>query len=148
MERTRGFKERRYIEELRIITKSTAIDCVIDDDFDRIIYVVKKGDMGIAIGKRGDNIKKMEKILGKRIEMVEQADTPEEFIVNILKPAEISRIAPDEHTDKVNIIVKKKNDLGIAIGKGGSNIEKVRILCKRFFNMNIGDIRIEGGDYG
>ncbi|MDD1694845.1 MAG: NusA-like transcription termination signal-binding factor, partial [Methanoregula sp.] len=29
MERNIGFKERRYIEELRILTKSTALDCVI-----------------------------------------------------------------------------------------------------------------------
>ena len=35
MERTIGFKERRYIEELRILTKATAIDCLIDDRFDR-----------------------------------------------------------------------------------------------------------------
>ena len=53
MERNLGFKERRYIEELRILTKSTALDCLIDDKFDRIIYVIKAGDMGYAIGKRG-----------------------------------------------------------------------------------------------
>ena len=52
MERNLGFKERRYIEELRILTKSTALDCLIDDKFDRIIYVIKAGDMGYAIGKR------------------------------------------------------------------------------------------------
>ncbi len=33
MERNIGFKERRYIEELRILTRSTALDCVIDDRF-------------------------------------------------------------------------------------------------------------------
>ncbi|MCK4269224.1 MAG: KH domain-containing protein, partial [Methanogenium sp.] len=59
------FKERRYIEELRILTKSTAIDCIIDDNFDRVIYIIRKGDMGFAIGKRGDNIRKMQRVLGK-----------------------------------------------------------------------------------
>lgn len=54
MERNIGFKERRYIEELRILTKSTAFDCIIDDRFDRVIYVVKQGDMGFAIGKKGE----------------------------------------------------------------------------------------------
>jgi N utilization substance protein A len=145
MERTLGFKERRYIEELRIITRSTALDCIIDDQFDRVIYVIKKGDMGIAIGKKGDNIKKMQRVLGKRIEMVEEAATIEEFIANILKPAEISGTVIDEKTGKLNILVKRKGDLGIAIGKGGSNVEKARILLKRFYNQDIGEILLAEG---
>lgn len=145
MERTLGFKERRYIEELRIITRSTALDCIIDDQFDRVIYVIKKGDMGIAIGKKGDNIKKMQRILGKRIEMVEEAATIQEFIANILKPAEISGTVIDEKTGKLNILVKRKSDLGIAIGKGGSNVEKARILLKRFYHQDIGEILLAEG---
>src|SRR5271169_4482559 len=89
MERNIGFKERRYIEELRILTKSTALDCVIDDRFDRVIYVIRQGDMGLAIGKKGENIKRLQNVLGKRIEMVEFAEIPDEFIMNIFKPAEV-----------------------------------------------------------
>lgn len=62
MERNIGFKERRYIEELRILTKSTALDCVIDERFSRIIYVIRPGDMGLAIGKKGENIRRMQKL--------------------------------------------------------------------------------------
>ncbi|NYT05679.1 MAG: NusA-like transcription termination signal-binding factor [Methanomicrobiales archaeon] len=139
MHRTIGFKERRYIEELRILTKSIALDCIIDDQYDRVIYVIKRGDMGIAIGKKGDNIKKMQKVLGKRIEMVEEAQNLDEFIRNIFKPVEIAEVVRDDE-QRYNIVIKKKNDLGIAIGKGGANIEKARILCKRFFGIEIGDI--------
>jgi N utilization substance protein A len=149
MHRTLGFKERRYIEELRILTKSTAIDCIIDDQFDRVIYVVKKGDMGIAIGKHGDNIKKMQRVLGKRIEMVEEAPDPASFVANILKPVEVGGLKKDESTGKYDIIIRKKSDLGIAIGKGGANIEKARVLGKRFFGIDIGEIIVEkesGGD--
>ena len=71
LERTIRFKERQYIEEILILTKLTAIDCLIDHRFDRIIHVIKQGDMGLAIGKSGDNIKKMSRVLGKRIEIVE-----------------------------------------------------------------------------
>jgi len=53
MERTIGFKERRYIEELRILTRATAIDCVIDEKFERVIYIIRQGDMGLAIGRKG-----------------------------------------------------------------------------------------------
>jgi len=143
MHRTLGFKERRYVEELRILTKSTAIDCIIDDQFGRVIYVIKKGDMGIAIGKRGDNIKKMQRVLGKRIEMVEEAPEPASFITHILKPVEVGGLRKDETTGKYDIIIRKKGDLGIAIGKGGANIEKARLLSKRFFGIDIGEIIVE-----
>jgi N utilization substance protein A len=143
MHRTLGFKERRYIEELRILTKSTAIDCFIDDQFNRVIYVIKKGDMGIAIGKHGDNIKKMQKVLGKRIEMVEEASEPESFVTNILKPVDVRGVQIDEQSGKHDIIIRKKSDLGIAIGKGGANVEKARILSKRFFGIDIGEIIVE-----
>jgi len=67
-----GFKERRYIEELRILTGAVAFDCIIDERFNRVIYVIKTGDMGLAIGRKGDNIRKMEKVLGRRVEMPQE----------------------------------------------------------------------------
>lgn len=140
MERNIGFKERRYIEELRILTKSTALDCVIDDRFDRVIYVVRPGDMGLAIGKKGENIKRLTNVLGKRIEMVEFADTPDAFIANIFKPAEVAVVEHTPENGPVNIFVRQKSDLGIAIGKAGCNIEKARILCHRFYGADIGEV--------
>nr|WP_320161751.1 NusA-like transcription termination signal-binding factor [uncultured Methanoregula sp.] len=139
MERNIGFKERRYIEELRILTKSTALDCVIDDRFDRVIYVIRPGDMGLAIGKKGENIRRLQNVLGKRIEMVEYDETPDAFIANIFKPAEVVGI--DRTAEgPVNVLVRQRTDLGIAIGKAGCNIEKARILCRRFFGLEVGEV--------
>lgn len=142
MDRTITFKERRYIEELRILTKSTALDCVIDERFDRIIYVIKKGDMGLAIGKKGDNIRKMQRVLGRKIEMVEYAEDPGEFIANIFKPAEVVAVERKAEGEKINIRVRKKSDLGIAIGKAGSNVEKARTLCKRFLHLDVDEVLV------
>lgn len=135
-----GFKERRYIEELRIITKSTAIDCIIDDSFDRVIYVVRRGDMGIAIGKNGENIRKMQKVLGKRVEMVEEAENLQEFVKHIFRPVEVSSQQPATEDSPMNIFVPNKSDLGIAIGRGGANVEKARLLCRRFYHVEVGEI--------
>lgn len=140
MERNIGFKERRYIEELRILTKSTALDCVIDDRFDRVIYVIRPGDMGLAIGKKGENIRRLANVLGKRIEMVEFSDTPESFITNIFKPAEVSAVEHPQEDGPVNVFVRQKSDLGIAIGKAGCNIEKARLLCRRFYGLDVGEV--------
>ncbi len=139
-----GFKERRYIEELRILTKSIAIDCIVDDAFDRIIYVVKKGDMGLAIGKNGDNIRRMQRVLGRRIEMVEEGDSLDEFVRNTLRPIDVLKTEAVLDTDKTRVVIKKRGDLGIAIGRGGCNVEKLRLLCRRMYNAEISDIIVEG----
>jgi len=146
MERSLGFKERRYIEELRILTKATAVDCVIDDRFERIIYVIRPGDMGLAIGKGGDNIKKMSRVLGKRIEMVEYNEDREVFIANMFKPADISEVSFGGQGESVMVTVPDKADFGLAIGKGGSTIEKARILVRRFYGKEVGDILTSTGD--
>jgi N utilization substance protein A len=143
MERSIGFKERRYIEELRILTKATAIDCVIDEKFDRVIYIIKKGDMGLGIGKKGENIKRMQNVLGKRIEMVEYAAEREAFIANIFKPVEVSRVEREPSSGELVITIARKSDLGTAIGKKGANIEKARILLRKFWGEEIGDLRWE-----
>jgi N utilization substance protein A len=143
MERSIGFKERRYIEELRILTKATAIDCVIDEKFERVIYVIKKGDMGLGIGKKGENIRRMQNVLGKRIEMVEYAGELEEFIANIFKPIVISRVEKDSSTGEIIITIARKGDLGTAIGRKGANIEKARLLVRKFWGNEIGDLRWE-----
>ncbi|RXE55155.1 transcription elongation factor NusA [Methanoculleus taiwanensis] len=140
MNRTICFKERRYIEELRILTKATAVDCIIDERFDRIIYVIREGDMGLAIGRKGANIKKMQKVLGRRVEMVEFAQEPTAFVQNIFKPADILEVqsAAEGRTD----VFVRKSDLGIAIGKGGCMIEKARLLIARFLGRELGEIQV------
>jgi N utilization substance protein A len=146
MERTIGFKERRYIEELRILTRATAVDCIIDEKFDRIIYLIRPGDMGLAIGKGGENSKKMQKVLGKKIEMVEYSEDLRIFLENIFKPAEVSDLHIHEDSGKVDVYIRRKADLGLAIGKGGANVEKARILLKRFFHRDIGDVVFYEGE--
>jgi N utilization substance protein A len=143
MERTIGFKERRYIEELRILTKSTAIDCLMDERFDRIIYVIRPGDMGLAIGKKGENIRRLSKVLGKKIEMVEFSENPEEFIANIFRPALLSAVENNKE-GRVDIVIQRRSDLGIAIGRGGANVEKARLLLRRFFGSELGEILCPG----
>jgi N utilization substance protein A len=146
MERSIGFKERRYIEELRIFTRATAVDCIVDERFDRVIYVIKPGDMGLAIGRKGENINRLSRQLGRRLEMVEYGETPAEFVANIIRPAELAGLVPADEGPPVDIVIRRRADLGIVIGRGGSTIEKVRLLCRRFFDLEINDVLIAPGE--
>ena len=45
-------------------TGAMARDCIIDNRLSRIIFVVNKGEMGLAIGKNGQSIKDIQKSIG------------------------------------------------------------------------------------
>ena len=83
MIRTICFKERRYIEELRILTRATALDCIIDERFDRIVYLIKEEIWALLSAGR-KQYPKMQRVLGKRIEMVEYSPEIERFTKMLL----------------------------------------------------------------
>ncbi|MGZ4923051.1 MAG: NusA-like transcription termination signal-binding factor, partial [Halobacteriota archaeon] len=82
----------RYIALFESLTQAVARDCYIDDENDRVIFVVKKGDMGLAIGKNGNNINRVKRSIGKHIEIVEFSDDVEEFIANALQPVSVKKV--------------------------------------------------------
>jgi N utilization substance protein A len=45
----------------------------------------------------------------------------------------------------MNVFVSDKNDVGIAIGKGGCTIEKARLLIRRFYGYEVGEVFPEEG---
>ena len=129
--------EMRYIALFESITGATANDCVIDDDNDRIIFVTKKGDMGLAIGKGGKNINTLRKMVGRYVEVVEHGDTADDLIRNSLAPARIREIRITEKPEKKIVVIEvESRDKALAIGKNGRTIDKARMLAKRYFQID------------
>ena len=130
-----GGNEIRYISLFESITGAVARDCIIAED--RIIFIVKAGNIGLAIGKKGVNIKRVRDFLQKPIEVVEFAENAEEFIKNTLAPARIKLISLNERRDgkTVAVVTVDEKDRGIAIGKNGKNVARARLLARRHFNI-------------
>jgi len=130
-------KEMSYIALFENITSATARDCIVDDELNRIIYIVKEGDIGVAIGKNGKNIRLLERMTGKKHEIIEYAENPAQFIKNALKPARVNEVRITERPDGKSIAVVSVNprDKGVAIGKNGRNAERIRFLAKRYFQI-------------
>jgi len=130
-------REMRYIALFESITGATVRDCIIDEDLSRIIFIIKEGDVGMAIGRRGKNIHLLEKMTGKKHEIIEHSDSPVQFIKNALKPARVKEIRITERPDGKTIAVVSVNprDKGVAIGKNGRNAERIRFLAKRYFQI-------------
>jgi N utilization substance protein A len=120
------------------ITGAAAVDVVLDDDGERIIFVVREKQLGKAIGKGGSNVKAAAEAFGRTIDVVEIADTPEEFVKSALAPARVEEVKIVVHRDgnRVASVTVKTEDRGIAIGKDGRNVARARILARRHFDLN------------
>jgi N utilization substance protein A len=119
-------------------TGAMARDCIIDNRLSRIIFVVNKGEMGLAIGKNGQSIKDIQKSIGKTIELVEYSEDPKEFILNALNSKFIDDVKIDEHSNgKTTATIKVvANKTGAIVGREGRNAEKARLIAKRYFEIN------------
>lgn len=119
------------------ISGATARDCVIDTKVDRVIFVVNRGEMGLAIGRSGETIKKVQKAIGKQVELVEWAEDAKQFVLNSLNPQFVTEIRMSEKPDgtkSLTVIVNEKKK-GAVLGKGGRNAEKARLLARRYFSI-------------
>jgi N utilization substance protein A len=126
----------RYIALFESLTRAVARDCYIDDENDRVIFVVKKGDMGLAIGKNGNNINRVKRSIGKHIEIVEFSDDVDEFIANALQPVSVKKVqVVTKESKKLAFVEVTSKDRGIAIGKNGRNINKAKVLTHRHYGL-------------
>ena len=119
------------------VSGATAKDCVVDSKEERIIFLVGKGEMGLAIGKGGASIKNVERLVGKPVELVEDSDDPKDFIRNMLNPNYISEIRLTDRLDGTRIatVIVDERRKGAVVGKNGRNAEKARLLARRYFDV-------------
>lgn len=124
------------------MTGAMARDCIIDDKMNRVIFVVAKGQMGLAIGKDGASVKKIERALRRPVEVVEWADDVEGIIRSSLGSKYVQEIRMAERMDgtKGVVVVVDYRKKGAALGIGGKNAEKVRLLLRRYHG--IGSVQI------
>ncbi len=126
----------RYIALFERLTGAVARDCIVDEENDRIIFVVKNGDMGLAIGKNGNNINRVKKSIGKHIEIVEHSDDLNEFVANALQPVAVKKVQIVSKDCKRTAYVEvMSKDKGLAIGKNGRNILKAKVLVQRHYGL-------------
>jgi N utilization substance protein A len=128
--------EMKFIQLLQNMTGATIVDCIIDND--TIIFTVKKGEVGLAVGKGGEKIKRFRSMTNKQVEIYEYMNEAEKFIKNALKPAKIKdiRLVDRMEGKKIAMVTVEPKDKGIAIGKNGDNIKKIRFLAKRYFQLD------------
>jgi len=89
--------------------------------------------VGACVGIRGSRIKNIvEEVAGEKIDIVRFNESPQVFIANGLKPAEIREILLNRDINRATVLVAE-DQLSLAIGKKGQNVR----LAARLTGWNI-----------
>ena len=112
-------------------TGAVVKDCIINGN--DVTFIVKEGDMGLAIGKGGSVVNRLKKEFDKEIHIYEHSDDPSKFIINVLFPVKVDKVEISGREARVFIdrLQKKR-----AIGKGGKKINTAKDLALRHFGID------------
>lgn len=121
----------RYVSLFQDLTRTTVVDCV--DTPDRVIFVVKEGEIAKAIGKGGEHIQHLRKRMNKEIHVVEFSDDPKTFVANVFRSYDVKKVEVETRENgivhaTVTVDPAKK---GRAIGKAGKNLRVFRDLIAK-----------------
>jgi len=121
-------------------------DCFIfqspENNSEIIVFLVKKEDVGKAIGKAGEHVKDLMTKLQKKIDVIPWSENLDQFIQFILNTTKNSiqvqniEIKESRNEKKTVIISVRPQDRGKAIGKEGSMIRKIKELVLRHFDVD------------
>ncbi|KZX10466.1 NusA-like transcription termination signal-binding factor [Methanobrevibacter curvatus] len=130
--------EIRYIALFESMTGAMVKDCIINEENGKIIFVVKNGDMGLAIGRQGETVKKVQNAVDKGVEVVEFSEDITKFIENLIAPAKVSnvKVLQKASGETIATVTADNQNKRIAIGKNGQNIEQAKLIAKRQHNVS------------
>lgn len=121
------------------MTHAKVKDCFVDEKFNSLTFVVQPGEMGKALGKRAENVKKLEAKLQKKIRVVEFSPEKLDFIQNMIMPLKAENISEAEE----GIVTISSNDTktkGLLIGRNAQNLRNLEANVRRYFEVK--EIRV------
>jgi len=111
-------------------TKARVKDCI--NEKDSVTFIVEKGDIGIALGKGGQKIKKIRDEIGKEVHVYEYSEDASSFIKNLFFPIKVDKVEINNKEAKVFIDAKQKKR---AIGKQGKKVNNVKKILARHYDI-------------
>lgn len=120
----------KYMSLFESITKAKLKDCILDGN---LTFIVQEGYLGKAVGKNGSKVKMLEKVINKKIRMIEFNDNVLEFVKNLVYPVKLNNIEQQD-----GILTMKANDTksrGMLIGRDKVNLIRLKDTVKRYFDV-------------
>ncbi len=123
-------KTLRYISFFEDITDTEVVDCM--DIPEKVIFLVGKGEIEKAIGKRGKNVTKISDAINRNVHIIEYSDDPKELLKNIFYSYDVKGVDIEDKNDVIHGTVEvAPENKARAIGKKGRNLSIARKIMMR-----------------
>ncbi|MBN2142246.1 NusA-like transcription termination signal-binding factor [Candidatus Woesearchaeota archaeon] len=113
------------------ITHAKLKDCFFDRE--KLVFLVEPGELGKALGKNKENVPKIEKLLNRKIKIVEFSPTRLGFIKNYITPLKIEGIS--EEGDIVTIVGSDTKTKGLLIGIKAQNLRNLEKIVGKYYTV-------------
>lgn len=110
-------------------TGASVKDCFFRDK--ELVFIVKEGQLGKAIGKGGVNIRNLVLKLKYKVRVIGFDNDPVVFLKNLLYPVE--GYEAEREDDKIVIKAKDNKVRGKIYGRDRSNLAWIKEVLKRHF---------------
>ncbi len=122
----------KFIPVFENVTRCGVKDCIVGEN--SILFIVHENEAARAIGKNGQNAKMLEKMMKKKIKIVEYSPDMKRFLSNLIYPLKVQEIEEKEG----NIVLLKGADVqtkSMLIGRNASNLRNTESVAKRYFDI-------------
>ncbi|MFB6294812.1 MAG: NusA-like transcription termination signal-binding factor [Candidatus Nanohaloarchaea archaeon] len=129
----------RKINVFEEITGVEVQDCIINEDSAH--FVVPDDKVGMAVGKGGSTIQRVQDNLDMDVRVYGYADDIEVFVDNLV-PADINSVAvEDDGDEEVAVIHVDGDQRSRVVGRGGETIDIVERFLQKEFDVD--SVRVE-----
>jgi len=123
------------IAALEKVANVNVKDCIATED--TIYFVVEKGELGKAIGKKGINVNKLGEVFNKQIRIVEYSSEAVGFAKNFLQGKNYQTVSLGASGEQKSIIITADyKSRGAILGKKGRKVQILKDLLKRHHNVD------------
>ena len=123
-----GMEELEYMNVIEKMTKARVKDCVLNEG--ELIIIIEEGNMGLAIGRKGENAERVREAIGKKVSFIEFSENQEKFIRKLFAPATLESVEIDGDTARVVVRDTKR-----VVGKAGKRKERAETILQRHFGI-------------
>jgi N utilization substance protein A len=124
----------RTLNMFESITDVEARDCMVKEE--EAYFIVPEGKAGMAIGKGGKMVKKVQNQLDKDVKIFEYSENLGAFVNNIV-PVDIRSLDIEDDGDEKKVEINVSNDnKGRLVGREGEKIESIRDILARTHNVD------------
>ncbi|UCF08214.1 MAG: NusA-like transcription termination signal-binding factor [Thermoplasmata archaeon] len=120
----------RYISVFERMTRTRVIDCI--ETPEKLIFIVAPGQIRLAVGKKGENVKKLHDMFKKNLDVIEYSEDRARFLKNIFHKYAVKGVEIENRGNRIHATVSvESKDKGKVIGKGGKNLKLAKDILGR-----------------